>query len=80
MTQYFRPRGCVVEAPAADPKAPTFRDRAPDGKSIGRQATKTDLVDIALCLGLKNLDNLSVISLRALIRDRLTKLKLQGTL
>lgn len=59
---------------------PKFRDRDSRGHSIGAQATKTDLVDIARAIGLNAHDKHTVPELRACIRHRFEVLYLAGKL
>ena len=57
------------------PKQLEFRDTDPQGHPLGRQATKTDLVDIARALGCTVVDDKSTVyELRHRIRARLQQL------
>lgn len=78
------PKGCARLGPheacfgTRPSSRPEWRARDPRGITIGKQATKTDLVDIARALGLSVTDRFTVPELRAVLRARLDLLWAEG--
>lgn len=60
--------------------APKFRDSCPRGFPLGKQATKTDLVDIGRAIGATVSDQMSVPEIRGAIRAHLTRQTTAGLL